>query len=156
MPGQVRHQGSMAARTMLSVKRTGLSCTHDRDVILRRTVTRTFYKNACPAEVKKRAACLAMGTRPPSDARLCMATKQATACRFAFWCKMRPKFGARLVQNRDSLVQAWCKKGQGICPDLESSGRVDWIRTSDPLTPSQVRYQTAPPPVRSSCRRASK
>ena len=27
-----------------------------------------------------------------------------------------------------------------------SSGRVDWIRTSDPLTPSQVRYQTAPPP----------
>lgn len=29
---------------------------------------------------------------------------------------------------------------------LESRGRVDWIRTSDPLTPSQVRYQTAPPP----------
>ena len=28
-----------------------------------------------------------------------------------------------------------------------NSGRVDWIRTSDPLTPSQVRYQTAPPPV---------
>ncbi len=25
-------------------------------------------------------------------------------------------------------------------------GRDDWIRTSDPLTPSQVRYQTAPHP----------
>ena len=39
-------------------------------------------------------------------------------------------------------------KGQGLLPGLESSGRVDWIRTSDPLTPSQVRYQTAPPPGR--------
>ena len=39
------------------------------------------------------------------------------------------------------------KKGQGRSPDLVISGRVDWIRTSDPLTPSQVRYQTAPPPV---------
>ena len=28
-------------------------------------------------------------------------------------------------------------------PDLQTSGRDDWIRTSDPLTPSQVRYQTA-------------
>ena len=27
---------------------------HDKDVILRRTVTRTFYKNACPHETKKR------------------------------------------------------------------------------------------------------
>ena len=26
-------------------------------------------------------------------------------------------------------------------------GRDDWIRTSDPLTPSQVRYQTAPHPA---------
>jgi hypothetical protein len=25
--------------------------------------------------------------------------------------------------------------------------RDDWIRTSDPLTPSQVRYQAAPHPV---------
>ena len=25
-------------------------------------------------------------------------------------------------------------------------GRDDWIRTSDPLTPSQVRYQAAPHP----------
>ena len=83
----------------------------------------------------------------PQNPVICNPTKPATTCRFAFWCKMRPKFGARLVQNRDSLVQAWCKKGQGICPDLESSGRVDWIRTSDPLTPSQVRYQTAPPPA---------
>ena len=58
------------------------------------------------------------------------------------WCTLGAKsgiLGARLVQ-----------KGQGICPDLESSGRVDWIRTSDPLTPGQVRYQTAPPPVSAS------
>ena len=75
----------------------------------------------------------------PQNPVICNPTKPATTCRFAFWCKMRPKFGARLVQNRDSLVQAWCKKGQGICPDLESSGRVDWIRTSDPLTPRDVR-----------------
>lgn len=27
---------------------------HDRDVILRRTITRTFYKNACLHETKKR------------------------------------------------------------------------------------------------------
>ena len=72
----------------------------------------------------------------PQNPVICKPAKPATACRFAFWCKRRPKFGASLVQ-----------KGQGICPDLESSGRVDWIRTSDPLTPSQVRYQTAPPPV---------
>ena len=55
------------------------------------------------------------------------------------WCTLGAKsgfLGASLMQ-----------KGQGICPDLEVSGRVDWIRTSDPLTPSQVRYQTAPPPA---------
>ena len=28
----------------------------------------------------------------------------------------------------------------------QTSGRDDWIRTSDPLTPSQVRYQAAPHP----------
>ena len=39
------------------------------------------------------------------------------------------------------------KAGQRFCPDLRFLGQVDWIRTSDPLTPSQVRYQTAPPPV---------
>ena len=39
------------------------------------------------------------------------------------------------------------KKSQDKNPGFESPGRVDWIRTSDPLTPSQVRYQTAPPPV---------
>ena len=39
------------------------------------------------------------------------------------------------------------KRGQRIYPLTSCfSGRVDWIRTSDPLTPSQVRYQTAPPP----------
>ena len=63
----------------------------------------------------------------PQNPVICNPTKPATACRFAFWCKMRPKFGARLVQNRDSLVQAWCKKGQGICPDLRKfwSGGLD-------------------------------
>jgi hypothetical protein len=29
---------------------------------------------------------------------------------------------------------------------LRNFGRDDWIRTSDPLTPSQVRYQAAPHP----------
>ena len=29
---------------------------------------------------------------------------------------------------------------------LKINGRDDWIRTSDPLTPSQVRYQAAPHP----------
>jgi hypothetical protein len=29
----------------------------------------------------------------------------------------------------------------------DKNGRDDWIRTSDPLTPSQVRYQAAPHPV---------
>ena len=31
-------------------------------------------------------------------------------------------------------------------PRCEEVGRDDWIRTSDPLTPSQVRYQAAPHP----------
>jgi hypothetical protein len=29
---------------------------------------------------------------------------------------------------------------------LENFSRVDWIRTSDPLHPIQVRYRAAPPP----------
>ena len=35
-----------------------------------------------------------------------------------------------------------------LCPKNgpEKIGRDDWIRTSDPLTPSQVRYQAAPHP----------
>jgi hypothetical protein len=32
-------------------------------------------------------------------------------------------------------------------PVRSVNGRDDWIRTSDPLTPSQVRYQAAPHPV---------
>ena len=39
------------------------------------------------------------------------------------------------------------KKTGARSPGPSCAGRVDWIRTSDPLTPSQVRYQTAPPPV---------
>ena len=38
------------------------------------------------------------------------------------------------------------KKVRHKVPDLQTSGRDDWIRTSDPLTPSQVRYQAAPRP----------
>ena len=39
------------------------------------------------------------------------------------------------------------EKGRAIIRSASQiPGRVDWIRTSDPLTPSQVRYQTAPPP----------
>ena len=39
------------------------------------------------------------------------------------------------------------KKGQSKSAlTLYFDGRVDRIRTCDPLTPSQVRYQTAPPP----------
>ena len=38
------------------------------------------------------------------------------------------------------------KKGQIIYLTRKIAGRDDWIRTSDPLTPSQVRYQAAPRP----------
>lgn len=59
-----------------------------------------------------------------------------------------------LVQER---TQVWCShdaksgvlgtKARTYALACGFSGRVDWIRTSDPLTPSQVRYQAAPPPV---------
>ena len=35
---------------------------------------------------------------------------------------------------------------QSRCKPESKNGRDDWIRTSDPLTPSQVRYQAAPHP----------
>lgn len=31
-------------------------------------------------------------------------------------------------------------------PLIIPKSRVDWIRTSDPLHPMQIRYRTAPPP----------
>jgi hypothetical protein len=37
------------------------------------------------------------------------------------------------------------KKGSDFYQNL-FFGRVDWIRTSDPLHPIQVRYRAAPPP----------
>ena len=37
-------------------------------------------------------------------------------------------------------------EGRNLSYNPMKSGRDDWIRTSDPLTPSQVRYQTAPHP----------
>ena len=68
----------------------------------------------------------------PQNPVICNPTKPATACRFAFWCKMRPKFGARLVQNRDSLVQAWCKKVRAYA--LTSKFLVGWTGF-EPATP---------------------
>ena len=38
------------------------------------------------------------------------------------------------------------KTGQIKYLTRKNAGRDDWIRTSDPLTPSQVRYQAAPRP----------
>ena len=41
------------------------------------------------------------------------------------------------------------EKGPWKAPHVNyrvKTGRDDWIRTSDPLTPSQVRYQAAPHP----------
>ena len=45
----------------------------------------------------------------------------------------------------DSWTSPWAL---GLIPwaFVEKIGRDDWIRTSDPLTPSQVRYQAAPHP----------
>ena len=53
------------------------------------------------------------------------------------------RIGQSLVtefQLRSSLF------GQRYRNESEKIGRDDWIRTSDPLTPSQVRYQAAPHP----------
>ncbi len=41
---------------------------------------------------------------------------------------------------------AWLKPSSRPNEPKVSDGRDDWIRTSDPLTPSQVRYQAAPRP----------
>lgn len=53
------------------------------------------------------------------------------------------------ICDKNNIAKEWSanKKADELCHLLYYSGRVDWIRTSDPLTPSQVRYQTAPPPV---------
>ncbi len=37
--------------------------------------------------------------------------------------------------------------GQTVFGETENSGRDDWIRTSGPLLPKQVRYQAALHPV---------
>ncbi len=42
---------------------------------------------------------------------------------------------------------AGCKKGLAVSANPLKSGRDDWIRTSGPLLPKQVRYQAALHPV---------
>ena len=41
------------------------------------------------------------------------------------------------------LVVRWGRAGTPVEPQMVKSGRGDWIRTSDPLRPRQVRYQAA-------------
>jgi hypothetical protein len=52
----------------------------------------------------------------------------------------------RLHGDRGSFPTALSSRNQRNFYDPEEVGRDDWIRTSDPLTPSQVRYQAAPHP----------
>ena len=67
--------------------------------------------------------------------------------------RRRPS-AAMVGTMRDSTVlargrrarAAWLKPSSRLSESKMSDGRDDWIRTSDPLTPSQVRYQAAPRP----------
>ena len=85
-----------------------------------------------------------LATRPSSGARQSGSRPRARTI---------SALSANLLKTAlDGLGRYFCssqkKRGQRIYPLASCfSGRVDWIRTSDPLTPSQVRYQTAPPPV---------
>ena len=57
------------------------------------------------------------------------------------YCHQRPSRNAL----RDALPGYKIKKARWNITIL-LQGRVDWIRTSDPLHPIQVRYRAAPPP----------
>ena len=63
---------------------------------------------------------------------------------------IRPRASAKATRDKIATHISTCcfgnKKARLRRAGLEASGRDDWIRTSDPLTPSQVRYQTAPRP----------
>ena len=52
---------------------------------------------------------------------------------------------ARTAPRRaiNSVVMSRPRKRDRSCDSLEGNGRGDWIRTSDPLRPRQVRYQAA-------------
>ena len=52
----------------------------------------------------------------------------------------------RLHEDRRSFLTLLSSRIRLNFHDKEKIGRDDWIRTSDPLTPSQVRYQAAPHP----------
>ena len=49
--------------------------------------------------------------------------------------------------GRDSNPQQSAWKADALPIELPPHGRGDWIRTSDPLLPKQMRYQTAPRPA---------
>src|ERR1700716_363100 len=57
------------------------------------------------------------------------------------WLPKRGDLDDHRRQRKKPL--SWSYPAQGL---LVLSGRADRIRTCDPLTPSQVRYQTAPQP----------
>lgn len=57
--------------------------------------------------------------------------------------------GAILFRAISGLAAIWSQKQKEVIPRLWDNllilhGRSDWIRTSDPLLPKQVRYQAAP------------
>ena len=61
------------------------------------------------------------------------------------WCvrgKIRV-FRTPFAQRRPYAETAGLGSGRNLLMLKEKIGRDDWIRTSDPLTPSQVRYQAA-------------
>ena len=63
--------------------------------------------------------------------------------------KMRSGGNATGRVRQQTMVAIWSQNAKEVIPPigydlLISYGRSDWIRTSDPLLPKQVRYQTAP------------
>ena len=56
-------------------------------------------------------------------------------------------FGAKRDNRRRTAIEPRAARYPGVTPE-EEFGRGDWIRTSDPLRPRQVRYQAALRPDR--------
>ena len=48
-----------------------------------------------------------------------------------------------MLKNKKARKSIIYELFESLCYDIS---RVDWIRTSDPLHPMQVRYRAAPPP----------
>ena len=66
------------------------------------------------------------------------------------WCLCKPR-GRKTRSDSQYTRGASQRKKEGVGisrPLFEMFGREDWIRTSDSLVPNQVRYQTAPLPVK--------